>query len=177
MNLNRIPIPGLDAGIILAAFPGRTSANQFSVEEMQLVFDYLEDQHCQYLVSLIQDHEFDDFCGKSRFNDEACNRQFTWLHLPIADMDIPDDKVITKLADLRPRFLESLSAGNSLAIHCKGGLGRSGTIAAMILIDLGFAPKDAIDHVRFYRPGAIETDIQEKFVGSINPIVMKNYSD
>jgi len=174
LNLNRISIPGLDAGIILAAFPGRTSANEFSAEEMQLVFDYFEDQHCQYLVSLIQDHEFDDFCGKSRFQDEVINRPFTWLHLPIADMDIPDDKVITKLVDLRPRFLESLSAGNSIAIHCKGGLGRSGTIAAMILVDLGIAPKDAIDHIRSFRPGAIETNIQENFIASINPLVMKS---
>ena len=174
LNLNRISIPGLDAGIILAAFPGRTSANEFSAEEMQLVFDYFEDQHCHYLVSLIQDHEFGDFCGKSRFQDEASGRPFTWLHLPIVDMDIPDDKVIAELTDLRPHFLESLSSGNSIAIHCKGGLGRSGTIAAMILVDLGIAPKDAIDHIRSFRPGAIETNIQENFIASINPLVMKS---
>jgi len=92
-------------------------------------------------------------------------------------MDIPDDKVIAELTDLRPRFLESLSAGNSIAIHCKGGLGRSGTIAATILVDLGFEPQDAIDHVRSFRPGAIETNIQENFIASINPLVMKSKND
>ena len=48
-----------------------------------------------------------------------------------------------------------------------GGLGRSGTVAGIILRDLGIPAQSAIDIVRQSRPGAIETKEQELFVVSI----------
>jgi len=37
----------------------------------------------------------------------------------------------------------------------------------MILFDLGFTSQDAIDHVRSFRAGAIETKAQEKSIKSL----------
>jgi ADP-ribosyl-[dinitrogen reductase] hydrolase len=48
-----------------------------------------------------------------------------------------------------------------------GGAYRAGTIAARLLIELGMEPTKAIEHVRAARPGAIETNDQEKFVKGI----------
>jgi ADP-ribosyl-[dinitrogen reductase] hydrolase len=45
-----------------------------------------------------------------------------------------------------------------------GGLGRSGTVAAIILADLGVPIRFALEVVRRFRPGAIETSGQENFV-------------
>ena len=45
-----------------------------------------------------------------------------------------------------------------------GGMGRSGTITAMLLIDHGEENKMAINRVRKYRKGAIENMLQERFV-------------
>jgi ADP-ribosyl-[dinitrogen reductase] hydrolase len=49
-------------------------------------------------------------------------------------------------------------------LHCRGGLGRSGTIAARLLVELGENPRVAIDRVRRARHGAIETPAQEAHV-------------
>jgi hypothetical protein len=43
-------------------------------------------------------------------------------------------------------------------------LGRAGTIAARLLVELGMEPRKAIASVRAVRPGAIETSEQERFV-------------
>lgn len=51
-----------------------------------------------------------------------------------------------------------------MLVHCRGGLGRAGTIAARLLVELGMQPTEAIAGVRAVRPGAIETSDQEKFV-------------
>jgi ADP-ribosyl-[dinitrogen reductase] hydrolase len=51
-----------------------------------------------------------------------------------------------------------------VALHCYGGKGRTGTIAARLLVELGTAPALAIEHVRAARPGSIETREQEQFV-------------
>ena len=45
-----------------------------------------------------------------------------------------------------------------------GGLGRSGMIAARLLVELGEEPRAAIQRVRQVRPGAIETAAQEDYV-------------
>ncbi|MNL81577.1 hypothetical protein D3C87_2087370 [compost metagenome] len=51
-------------------------------------------------------------------------------------------------------------------MHCKGGLGRAGTVASMLLIDTGCALDgiNAIAKVRSVRPGAVETAEQEEFI-------------
>ena len=54
-----------------------------------------------------------------------------------------------------------------MLVHCRGGLGRAGTIAARLLIELGIEPATAIERVRAVRPGAIETRAQEEYVLNI----------
>jgi ADP-ribosyl-[dinitrogen reductase] hydrolase len=53
-----------------------------------------------------------------------------------------------------------LCAGETIGLHCGAGLGRTGTVAALILIERGFTPSEAIAAVRRARPGAIETAAQ-----------------
>jgi protein-tyrosine phosphatase len=62
------------------------------------------------------------------------------------------------------RILACLAARETIVIHCVGGLGRTGTIAACCLAALGQSPEYAIDAVRAARPGAIQTSFQERFV-------------
>ena len=50
----------------------------------------------------------------------------------------------------------SFSGSDALA-RCRGGIGRAGTIAARLLVELGVEPATAIAIVRAVRPGAIET--------------------
>ena len=51
-----------------------------------------------------------------------------------------------------------------MLLHCRGGIGRTGTIAARLLVEFGFKPADAIALVRRTRPGTIETSAQEQYV-------------
>ena len=47
-----------------------------------------------------------------------------------------------------------------MLLHCRGGLGRAGTIAARLLVELGVQPDDAIRRVRDAHEGTIENDSQ-----------------
>jgi ADP-ribosyl-[dinitrogen reductase] hydrolase len=58
-----------------------------------------------------------------------------------------------------------LRSGRNVLVHCRGGLGRAGTIGARLLIELGM--EHAVRQIRAVRPGAIETREQEKYVLSI----------
>jgi ADP-ribosyl-[dinitrogen reductase] hydrolase len=61
-----------------------------------------------------------------------------------------------------------LAAGERVVVHCKGGLGRTGTITARLLVESGVAADSAISLVRTARPGAIENDAQESYVRRLN---------
>ena len=87
-----------------------------------------------------------------------------WFHLPIVDVSTPD-KYFEQAWDTTGETLRSLlQNGANVLVHCRGGLGRAGTVAARLLIEVGMGPETAIAKVRKVRPGAIETSAQEQFV-------------
>jgi len=101
---------------------------------------------------------------------EVRRRGIDWLHLPIADYSIPsaafEQDWITRGHEIR----EILRNGDDVLVHCKGGLGRAGMIAARLLVELGMDPEQAIHAVRHVRKGAIETPAQLAVVRRTKPI-------
>jgi ADP-ribosyl-[dinitrogen reductase] hydrolase len=87
-----------------------------------------------------------------------------WLHLPIRDRGVPGEDFEAAWVQAGERLRDRLRAGFNLLVHCMGGLGRAGTIASRLLVELGWSPEEAIRAVRKVRPGALETDEQEDFV-------------
>ena len=51
-----------------------------------------------------------------------------------------------------------------LQVSSLPGIGRTGTIAARLLVEFGVAPEEAIQMIRRARPGTIETMAQEEYV-------------
>jgi rhodanese/phosphatase family protein len=91
-------------------------------------------------------------------------RGMTWYHLAIFDGGAPDTTFETHWATAGAHLRRVLWAGRNILLHCRGGLGRSGTIAARLLVELGENPRVAVDRVRRARGGAIETPVQEAHV-------------
>jgi protein-tyrosine phosphatase len=70
---------------------------------------------------------------------------------PIPDLDAPDVEAAAALLDeLRRR----LTLGHGLLVHCGAGIGRSGTIAAGLLVTMGTPVAEAIATVAAHRPMA-----------------------
>ena len=77
---------------------------------------------------------------------------------------MPDTEFIRNWRTVCKSLKQELQKGNSIGLHCKGGIGRSGTVAAMLLIENGEENTESIQHVRQKRKGAIENQLQEDFV-------------
>lgn len=84
-------------------------------------------------------------------------RGIAWRHLPIADYSTPSAAFETAWQTQGREIRALLREGVDVLVHCRGGLGRAGMIAARLLVELGMAPEDAIREVRRVRKGAIET--------------------
>ena len=164
MNFNLVRLENFGSEICLSAFPGREHTNVFSIDLMEEFFDFLDSNRYRSLVSLVEVHEFDQFISYSKFEEKIGTRNFSWCFHPLKDMTAPDEIFTADFFETQSSLLEYLRSGEKIAIHCKGGLGRSGTIAALLLRHLGFSPEKSIELVRKSRPGAIETKEQEVFI-------------
>ncbi|OAI19931.1 phosphatase [Methylomonas koyamae] len=101
---------------------------------------------------------------------EIKRRSIAWHHLPIADFSVPgkdfEQQWLTQGREIRAM----LRNGDDVLVHCKGGLGRAGMIAARLLAELGMHPEEAIHAVRQARKGTIETPAQLAVVRRTQPI-------
>lgn len=99
------------------------------------------------------------------------SRGITWRHLPIADYSTPDQHFEQQWLSVGAEIRELLLSGKNILVHCKGGLGRAGMIAARLLVELGVPPQRAINQVRLVRKGAIETPSQLAIVKNSHCLV------
>ncbi len=120
-------------------------------------------------MTLIEDHEF-ELLGVTSLPEQVEALGIRWWHLPIRDLGTPDEGFETSWREVGHELRSLLRGGVSVALHCHGGLGRTGTVAARLLVELGSAPALAIERVRSVRPGSIETREQEDFVYSMRQV-------
>jgi protein-tyrosine phosphatase len=115
------------------------------------------------VVTLLEGHEL-DILGVRDLPLLVTEMGMRWHHLPIRDRDIPDQTFETTWMHLGQELTQSLKQGERILLHCMGGLGRTGTIAARFLIEAGMTADEAITAVRAARRGAIETREQEHYL-------------
>ena len=115
------------------------------------------------VVTLVEQHEL-VLLEVTSLGKEIERRHMEWLHLPIADVSIPVLAFEREWIRVGPGLRARLRDGFDVLIHCKGGLGPAGMIAARLLVELGWNLEAAIHAVRRVRPGAIETSAQLEHV-------------
>ena len=59
-------------------------------------------------------------------------------------------------------------------MHCEGGSGRTGTMAAAYWIKKGLSAREAVDKVRESRPNAVETKEQEESLQELQKTLRPN---
>lgn len=84
---------------------------------------------------------------------------------PVPDLHAPAlEAVLPLLDDLHTR----LAAGGRLLVHCGAGIGRAGTLAALVLVGLGMEEETALTHVAVHRPMAgPEAGSQRELVAAV----------
>jgi ADP-ribosyl-[dinitrogen reductase] hydrolase len=131
--------------------------------------DVIRNWGAKAVVTLLEPHEFRSL-RVEKLGREVQRRHMEWFHLPIADVSIPDATFEREWQSAGRKLREILRSGFDMVVHCRGGLGRAGTIGARLLTELGVQPEQAIAQVRQARPGAIENSVQENFVMKIRTI-------
>ena len=130
----------------------------------------IRDWGASALVSLMEKEEMACY-GVADMADKTTRLGMKHYHLPIIDMDIPDEHFDENWHRTGGKLRNYLLSGESIVIHCLGGLGRTGTIAGRLLVELGVDAETAIQRIRAARRGTIQTVIQEAYVRSCKPVI------
>lgn len=90
-----------------------------------------------------------------------------WFHLPVEDDHAPGNDFESAWRAARKPVHQAINDGGNIAIHCKGGTGRTGTLAARILLERGLPLDEAIERVRSVRPNALQIKTQLDYVQAL----------
>jgi ADP-ribosyl-[dinitrogen reductase] hydrolase len=139
-----LPTPWLGkVGLTFA--PGKKQANAATGAWDRDLVAYLQRLRSEYaadhLVCLLEDAEFVEL-GIEGLAEAAAGLGIAFHRLPIRDGSTPRDEAAT--AALVSRIAGWAAAGENVVIHCKGGLGRAGTIGGCVLRQAGMAAKPAL---------------------------------
>lgn len=161
-------------GLIGISFcPGKVQNSAFSgrwERSLDIDLDAIAAWGAAAVVSLIEDHELASLQVQA-MGSAVRDRHMAWFHLPIVDVSTPDDHWETQWLTAGPALRQMIRSGFNVFVHCKGGLGRAGTIAARLMVELGQDRDSAIEAVRIARAReAIETRQQEAHVRKQVPL-------
>ena len=153
---------------IRRAGPGAlsTMARPHGGQQLEAVMSGLAAAGVSVLVSLLTEFEM----AELELTGEPGAAQAAGLafyHLPTPDRTVPDRTAGLELADRLRTFLEQ---GAGVAIHCRFGIGRSSTLAAMVLVLEGTAPEQAWELISAARGVTVpDTVAQRAAIANIRP--------
>lgn len=118
------------------------------------------------IVSLMEPWEY-GFLGIADLGTRAEALGMTQILFPIEDRKAPGAGTEYAFIDLIRTIIALASAGKNVVIHCRGGRGRSGTVASSVLVARGHAPGNAIDEFRAARLTRTVRGPQEAWVHAL----------
>ena len=114
------------------------------------------------MISLNTENEFSDY-GVPALISSYRDAGLSGINFPILDQHVPS---MHALNDILDSMDQTIHRGGKVLLHCVGGLGRSGVVAACYLVKFcRMDAQSAIAQIRQYRSErAIENSMQEKFI-------------
>lgn len=90
----------------------------------------------------------------------------SWFHLPVEDDEAPEAAFHRGWAEQKDDILMLLNENATVAIHCKGGSGRTGLMAAVLMLELGMDWHTVEERVQSIRPKALTLAPHRAFLKS-----------
>lgn len=167
MQIDSLRISDHEGMLGLAPCPGLGEARGFVIgRRRKIVVDDLaaiRKWGATAIVSLVESFEL-DMLGVPALGQDAMAVGFDWYHMPIPDMCAPGPSFERQWEEHWPFLRQRLASGERVLVHCLAGLGRTGTVAARILVEKGVEPVEAVRRVRTARQGAIQSQGQLDYV-------------
>lgn len=136
------------ATFLLTPCPGTKGPNvSQSLKELQAA-------GAQGIITLMLTEEMEKH-QVSHIKDECETLGLTWFHLPIEDDCAPQEAFQQAWHEQKQAIFAMIEQKQVLAIHCKGGTGRTGLMACQLLLELGAEFEQTKAEIKAQRPKAL----------------------
>ena len=147
------------AKLIFTPCPGSKSV---SLEES---IKQLKEDGTSMLITLMFDKEM--AANNVLSLPDICHQhQIKWFQLPIIDDEAPQEDFQQQWQKNKALILNEINDKGVIAVHCKGGTGRTGTVIALILLELGWPINRIIKAVQNVKPNALKINKQLDYLHS-----------
>jgi len=151
--------------------PGKFDPNAQTgawARDLDADLEVIRDWGATAVVTLMEAHEL-ELLRVPTLGERVVQTGLHWWHLPIVDAGVPDRDFEQAWSQAGDDLRNRLREGQGTVVHCRGGLGRTGVVAARLLIEFGETPQQAITRVRKVRKGAVENAEQERYLRDMWP--------
>ena len=111
--------------------------------DLEVDISAIEDSGATTVVSLVEDTEMKKLRVQG-LGKAILAHNLNWIHLPFEDTTAPDEDWVQDFDLVAPSIIASIMKGESIVVHCKGGLSRAGTVVALLLQELGINMPSAV---------------------------------
>lgn len=117
------------------------------------------------IVTMMTDEELAKFDVAS-LPDVIRHSGMTWFHFPVEDDAAPAENFEQSWKAHKPEVLALIEQGKCVAIHCRGGSGRTGFMAAVIMRELGMDEAQATKLVKGLRPNSLNLPAHTEYLAA-----------
>lgn len=148
-----------DAKLIFTPCPGTKETT------IESALATLKSAGVSMLVTLMYDTEMEKYHAHSL--SSACQAQgLIWVQLPMPDDAAPNQDFEQQWQQHRLDIIDVLNNKGTIAVHCKGGSGRTALAISLILRELGWSDDNIITAVQQIRPKALKHPVQLEYFTS-----------
>jgi hypothetical protein len=169
-DISTLAIPDRSNFLHISSRPGFASIQPSG--EIDSFIERIRRMEIRTVMVLMPEHELVAAYGRNLLDDYR-SAGFEVIHCPIEDFSVPR-KIEGEggCIEYIEKLWKALGEGHAL-VHCAAGLGRSGLVAACLLVRAGQSADQAVQRVRSSRPGTLQTLEQENFVQSFEGSLRK----
>lgn len=155
-----LSIENSSARIILTPCPGTKGV------DLSMSLAQLKEAGAEAVLTFMTQEELDRN-SLSAIGKAIKAQGMSWFHLPIPDDHCPERQFSEVWESAGPAVHRLLERGKSIAVHCKGGSGRTGLITAQILLERGELAVSSMRRIQAIRPNAFSLACHREYLAAL----------
>lgn len=149
-----------DGALVLTPCPGTKDA------DLDTSLAQLKQQGVAAIVTALDESELASK-GVAELGEKAQQLGMKWFQIEIEDDCAPGDEFAAKWQQASPELHQVIAQGGKVAMHCMGGSGRTGLLAAHFLLEMQWQLDDIVREVQALRPGAFTKSVQVDYIKQV----------
>ncbi|UPR52085.1 cyclin-dependent kinase inhibitor 3 family protein [Vibrio cyclitrophicus] len=146
--------------LILTPCPGTKEAT------LDASLAQLKEQGVKAIVTALDDHELASK-DVAALGEKTHALGMQWFQIEIEDDCAPGADFAAKWQAASPELHNIVDNGGKVAMHCMGGSGRTGLLAAHLLLEKNWDLSKIVQEVQSLRPGAFTKAIQVEYINGV----------